>query len=116
MTFAMLALVAGIITAAAPAAALPIFAERYGFRCSACHTAVPELNAFGNAFRQAGFNLPNVPRHREFPLALRFQETYVKDLLPSQTRRFNALAILVSTANFGADRSYSYFTRYLFGS
>lgn len=99
-----------------PASAVPIFAERYGFQCSACHTALPELNAFGNAFRRNGFQLPGVPRHREFPLALRFQETYVKDLQPAQTRRFNALGILISTANFGSNRSYSYFARYLLGS
>ena len=114
--FAMMALGAIIVSSAAPARALPIFAERYGFSCSACHTAVPDLNAFGNAFRKAGFNLPNAPRHHDFPLALRFQETYMKDLVPAQQRRFNALAILISTANFGADRSYSYFARYIFGS
>ncbi len=105
-----------LIASAHPAAAVPIFAERYGFSCSACHTAVPELNAFGNRFRENGFNLPGVPRHADVPLALRFQETYMKDLLPSQQRRFNALAILISTHNFGADNSYSYFARYLFGS
>lgn len=113
MLFAICSLtVAGV----EPARAVPIFAERYGFSCGACHTAVPELNAFGNAFRQGGFTLPGAPRHRDFPLALRFQETYVKDLLPSQPRRYNALAIAVSTANFGGDRSYSYYTRYIFGS
>jgi mono/diheme cytochrome c family protein len=30
-----------------PAEAVPIFAERYGFSCAQCHTAVPDLNAFG---------------------------------------------------------------------
>lgn len=100
----------------APAAAVPIFAERYGFSCSACHTAVPELNAFGNAFRRAGYQLPSAPRHKEFPIALRFQEDYMKDLPPSQTRRFNALAILISTANFGPRSEFSYYARYLFGS
>jgi hypothetical protein len=116
VAFAALTFGASMLSTAAPAVAVPIFAERYGFSCSACHTAVPELNAFGNAFRRAGFNLPNAPRHRDFPLALRFSENYTKDLLPSQTRRFNAMAILISTANFGADRSYSYFARYLFGT
>lgn len=101
---------------AQPASALPIFAERYGFSCKVCHTAVPELNAFGNAFRRNGFVLPNVPRHRDFPLALRFQETYMKDLPQSATRRFNALAALVGEFNFGPDRSFSYFGRYFFGS
>jgi hypothetical protein len=101
---------------ARPAAATPIFAQRYGFKCSVCHTVIPELNAFGEHFRRAGFDLVGAQRHRDFPLMLRFQESYVKQLLPSQTRRFNALAILVSTANFGKDQSYSYFARYFFGS
>lgn len=112
------AFIAGCATLAfgTPAHATPIFAERYGFSCSACHTAVPELNAFGNAFRRAGFVLPGVPRKKEFPLVLRFQEGYMKDLPPAQSRRFNALAILLSTANFGPDHSFSYFARYFFGS
>jgi len=105
-----------IMIAAKPALAVPIFAERYGLSCSACHTAVPDLNAFGNAFRRNGFVLPNVPMHKSFPLALRFQETYMKDLPQSATRRFNALAILISTFNFGPHQSFSYFGRYFFGS
>ena len=113
---ALAIIVAAVIAGARPAQATPIFAERYGFKCTQCHSVIPELNAFGEHFRRAGFNLPNVPRHAEFPLVLRFQETYAKDLLPSQTRRFNALAIAISTANFGGDRSYSYFARYFFGS
>lgn len=116
LLFAAIALGGILISSAVPATAVPIFAERYAFSCSACHTAVPDLNSFGNSFRKAGFNLPNVPRHRDFPVALRFQETYMQDLLPSQNRRYNALAILISTENFGADKSYSYFTRYIFGS
>ena len=106
----------GVLVATPPATATPIFAERYGLSCSACHTAVPELNAFGNSFRRAGFVLPKAPRHKEFPLVLRFQEDYMKDLPPAQTRRFNALAILISTANFGRDQSFSYFARYFFGT
>lgn len=98
------------------ASAVPIFAERFGFKCTQCHSAVPELNAFGEHFRRAGYRLPNVPHQKEFPLALRFQETWTKELLPSQNRRFNTLAIAISTANFGHDDEYSYFYRYLFGS
>jgi len=99
-----------------PAQAVPIFAERYGFSCAQCHTAVPDLNAFGNAFRKAGYRLPKVPTHHEFPFAIRFQNTWTKDLLPSQSRRFNNLLVLISTADFGPKHEYSYFTRYLFGS
>lgn len=98
------------------ASAVPIFAERYGFKCTQCHTAVPELNAFGEHFRRAGYRLSNVPQNHVVPIALRLQDTWTKDLLPSQNRRFNALAIAISTANFGPDDTNSYFARYLFGS
>ncbi len=98
------------------ASAVPIFAERFGFKCTQCHTAVPELNAFGEHFRRAGYRLPNVPHQQEFPLALRLQESWTKELLPSQDRRFHTLAIAISTANFGRNDEYSYFYRYLFGS
>ena len=115
---AAMALVAGVMLLGrtAPAAAVPIFAERYGFRCTQCHTAVPELNAFGEHFRRAGYRLPNVPQQHVVPIALRLQETWTKDLLPSQTRRFNTLAIAISTGNFGKNGEDSYFARYLFGS
>ncbi|MDQ6766927.1 MAG: hypothetical protein M3Z41_03875 [Candidatus Eremiobacteraeota bacterium] len=118
LRFLVLVLLAGGVLGIWPAraSATPIFAERYGFSCGTCHTAIPELNAFGNAFRRAGFSLPTLPRHKEFPLVLRFQESYMQDLPPSQSRRFNALAILISTANFGPQNSFSYFARYFFGS
>jgi hypothetical protein len=77
---------------------------------------VPDLNAFGNAFRKAGYRLPKVPTHSEFPFAIRFQNTWTKDLLPSQSRRFNNLLVLISTADFGRNKEYSYFGRYLFGA
>jgi hypothetical protein len=110
------ALVTAMLSLPVRASAVPIFAERYGFRCTQCHTAVPDLNAFGEHFRRAGYRLANVPTQHEFPLALRLQETWTKDILPSQDRRFNTLAIAISTANFGSNDQYSYFTRYLFGS
>ncbi|HEY2805557.1 MAG TPA: hypothetical protein VGI92_06810 [Gemmatimonadales bacterium] len=39
--------------------AIPAFARKYGLACSACHTAWPELNAFGQAFRDNGYQLGN---------------------------------------------------------
>ena len=41
------------------AAAIPAFARKYGLPCSACHTAWPELNAFGQRFRDNGYQLMN---------------------------------------------------------
>ena len=41
------------------AAAIPAFARKYGLPCSTCHTAWPELNYFGLAFRDRGYQLGN---------------------------------------------------------
>ena len=39
--------------------AIPAFARKYDLPCSACHTAWPELNSFGQNFRDNGFQLMN---------------------------------------------------------
>ena len=46
-------------TGAATVTAIPAFARKYGLRCSACHTAWPELNVFGQRFKDAGYQLGN---------------------------------------------------------
>ena len=38
---------------------IPAFARKYGLRCSACHTGWPELNAFGQKFKDNGYQLGN---------------------------------------------------------
>jgi hypothetical protein len=40
-------------------AAIPAFARKYGLPCSACHTVWPELNNFGQVFRDNGYQLRN---------------------------------------------------------
>lgn len=48
------------ITVAAHATkAIPAFARKYGLPCSACHTVWPELNNFGQVFRDNGYRLKN---------------------------------------------------------
>jgi hypothetical protein len=47
-----------LLVAAAPAHALPAFARRFNLACGACHSAVPRLNAFGEAFHENGFKPP----------------------------------------------------------
>jgi hypothetical protein len=39
--------------------AIPAFARKYNLPCSACHTAWPELNTFGQAFKDRGYQLGN---------------------------------------------------------
>jgi hypothetical protein len=40
-------------------APIPAFARKYGLACSACHTAWPQLNAFGQRFKDNGYQLGN---------------------------------------------------------
>lgn len=41
------------------AAAIPAFARKYALPCSACHTVWPELNVFGQRFKDNGYQLGN---------------------------------------------------------
>ena len=38
---------------------IPAFARKYGLPCSACHTVWPQLNNFGQVFRDNGYRLKN---------------------------------------------------------
>ena len=59
-----------------PAHAVPLFAQRYNLQCAACHSVLPELNPFGNAFRDRGYRLDGAPRHGTTIVALREQIGY----------------------------------------
>ncbi len=51
------------------AGAIPPFARKYGTSCSTCHSMFPKLNAFGEAFRLNGYQIP----------APEGDEPYIKD-------------------------------------
>jgi hypothetical protein len=56
-----LALLAGtIVLVVAPreASAIPAFARKYRTSCATCHVAFPKLNAFGEAYRIGGYQIP----------------------------------------------------------
>jgi hypothetical protein len=53
-------LVAMALGAAAPAAAIPAFARKYGTSCLTCHTVYPKLTPFGEAFRRNGYRFPGI--------------------------------------------------------
>jgi hypothetical protein len=55
-TIALLLVLAAI---SLTASAIPAFAKKTGLRCSACHEAWPKLNAFGQAFRDNGYEVGN---------------------------------------------------------
>lgn len=60
------------------AGAVPVFAHRYGLECQACHTTVPHLNAFGDAFARNGFRLPRAGR-QALPVAVKVNLAYSSD-------------------------------------
>ncbi|HEX3551209.1 MAG TPA: hypothetical protein VHT53_12570 [Candidatus Elarobacter sp.] len=70
-----------------PAHAMPIFAQRYGLQCTACHSVLPELNAFGNAFRNHGYRLDGLPKHGTTIVALREQLGYTPTPTDGTTRK-----------------------------
>lgn len=72
--FCSLALVAALIPSAR-AEALPVFAHRFGVSCQQCHTTVPRLNAFGQAFRAGGFRWP-ANQSGAFPVAVKVNLAY----------------------------------------
>lgn len=65
-----------VAAGSAPASALPVFAHRFGLTCQTCHTAVPHLTPFGEAFRDRGFRLPDVRPAPAFPAAVKVQLGY----------------------------------------
>ena len=55
----MLAILLVLFSSSETAQAIPAFAKKTGLRCSACHEAWPKLNAFGQAFRDNGYQIGN---------------------------------------------------------
>lgn len=47
-----------VLATASPALAIPAFARKYDMSCTSCHTKPPRLNAFGEAFHMAGYQIP----------------------------------------------------------
>lgn len=99
IALAALVLIGGGALTAAPARAIPIFAQRYHLTCGACHSVLPELNAFGTYFRAHGYRLP-LPTHATSIFAIRYQMAYAKNP-PEGTRRWTPGGILLGSANFG---------------
>ncbi len=52
---ALAAFVQVMIVAPKPTLAMPPFAQAYGLQCSACHTMVPLLNAYGRYVQRTGY-------------------------------------------------------------
>ncbi len=70
--------------------AIPAFARKYGLPCSACHTAWPELNNFGQTFRDNGYQLNNdhdSPIYQDpgyFPISFRITPQWHREGINNQ--------------------------------
>ena len=84
----------------APAQAIPLFAQRYRLQCGACHSVLPELNAFGESFRAHGYRL-SMTKHGTTGIALRYQLEWERDPAAG-TRRFTPGGVVLSNADIGA--------------
>ena len=59
LTMTVLTVIVGMYAVAIPTAnAIPSFARKYALNCTACHTAPPRLNTFGERFLENGYQLP----------------------------------------------------------
>ena len=101
VTIAALTLAAVAAFAPQPARAVPLFAQRYNLQCGACHSVLPELNAFGNAFRERGYRLDGAPKHGTTIVALREQVGYVKDPTDGTTRRVTPAGAILGAVELG---------------
>ena len=55
---ALMLLVVGVVIAfPQEASAVPVFARKYGFSCTMCHSNMPRLNDFGQRYRANGYRL-----------------------------------------------------------
>lgn len=63
--------------------ALPVFAHRFGLQCEVCHTAIPHLTPFGQAFLMDGYRLPQPSRNDVLPIAVKVNLAYSSAADPS---------------------------------
>lgn len=57
-TIALFTIGVAVLMSTAPASAVPVFARKYGFSCTMCHSSYPRLNDFGQRYRNNGYQLP----------------------------------------------------------
>ena len=68
------------VLAPRPAGAIPYFAHEYGFTCQKCHTVIPHLTPFGQAYMDHGYSLPGAnPDHSVFPISAKTNLLYTSD-------------------------------------
>lgn len=99
-------LVASMLLCCAQAYAIPIFAQRYHLTCETCHSVLPELNNFGLAFRQHGYQLP-LPVHGTTVVALRYQLQWQQS--PVNSRRWTPGGVLLGNLEIGQITAFAHY-------
>ncbi|MBI3894177.1 MAG: hypothetical protein HY303_21875 [Candidatus Wallbacteria bacterium] len=89
------------------AKAIPPFARKYHTSCATCHTAFPNLNTFGEAFKRHGYRFPgrkdeDMTKEETVPLgADSYKKVYPKAIWPDQISAGAPLGmVLESFANY----------------
>jgi hypothetical protein len=88
---ALLFLLAVWLPSPTPTKAIPAFARKYGLPCSACHITWPELNNFGQVFRDNGYQMMNErdsPITRDpsyFPMTVRITPNWHRESANGQS-------------------------------
>jgi len=98
---AAFALTALLCAAPRGAQAVPLFAQRYNLQCGACHAVLPELNQFGNEFRNRGYRLAGAPKHGTTIVGLREQIGYNRDPGGGSTQRTVPAGALLGALEVG---------------
>lgn len=104
--FALAIFATSLLVCKAPAQAIPIFAQRYHLTCETCHSVLPELNSFGNAFREHGYQLP-LPKHGTTVVAVRYQLEWEKD--PVNQRRWTPGGVLLGNLEVGQITAFAHY-------
>lgn len=89
------------VAAPQPARAVPLFAQRYNLQCGACHSVLPELNQFGNDFRNRGYRIDGAPKHGTTIVALREQVGYAETPTDGTTRKIVPAGAALGAAEIG---------------
>ncbi|MCG6860793.1 MAG: hypothetical protein LJE70_05880, partial [Chromatiaceae bacterium] len=89
-----------------PVQAIPAFARQMGVECTECHTAYPQLNAFGREFKLTGYTLGagGVPWYKRLALMTEPSFTHTSADLSDPPEDFGAnnnLAFTQTSLFFG---------------
>jgi len=105
-TMILMVLVSVVLSIPTPANAVPVFARKYGFNCTMCHSNFPRLNDFGLRFRHNGYQLPGRENEEKTvletpaPIAFRTTAGYNRDKFTNTTGATDVSQFQISSLDF----------------